>query len=478
MELRGDYPLRAAKVAVIGLDCVPASLALDELGPELPVLRGLAQSGVAGVLRSITPPITVPAWSCMLSGRDPGELGIYGFRNRRDYSYGSLAVADSGMVKAPRVWDYLGRAGKTSILLGVPQTYPPPPVKGLLVGCFLAPGKDAAFTHPARLRERLDAWAGGEYLLDVAGFRAGDKARILGDIHAMTGARFKLAQRLLEEPWDFFMMVEMGPDRLHHAFWRYHDPGHRLHEPDSPFVTALRKYYRRLDGLIGGLVERLPEGTLILVVSDHGAQAMRGGLAINQWLVNQGYLTLKDASASGGLEPAMVDWPRSRAWSSGGYYARIFLNIKGREPQGAVPPEGAGELKAELVAKLEALPGPDGAPLGNRVFRPEELYRRVEGVPPDLILLPGGLRWRAVGAVGLPGIYTQGNDTGPDDANHHPDGLVIAALKGRPLPAPPGGRRLTRPAHICQIAPTILAALGLPPGDDLARGPLDPWQGS
>ncbi len=468
-----DYPLRAAKVAVIGLDCVPAGLVLDELAGDLPVLSGLAASGLAGVLKSITPPITVPAWSCMLSGRDPGELGVYGFRNRLDYSYDAMTVADCNAVRAPRVWDHLGRAGKKSILLGVPQTYPPPKINGLVVSDFLAPDKDASFTRPAWLRARLDEWAGGDYLLDVSGFRGGDKARILADIHAMTGARFKVAERLLAEAWDFFMLVEMGPDRLHHAFWRYHDPSHRLHDPASPYVTAVRKYYQRLDGLIGGFIERLPRDTLILVVSDHGAQAMQGGLAINQWLINQGYLALKDPKASGDLKPGMVDWPRSKAWSSGGYYARLFLNIAGREPQGAVPPAEVEALKAELRAKLSALPDHEGRPLGNQVYAPEELYRQVRGIAPDLILLPGGLAWRALGSVGLGSIYAFSNDIGPDDANHHPDGLLIAALKGRKLPAPLQGRRLRQPADIRQIAPTILSAFGMEP--ELPLGPVNPW---
>jgi predicted AlkP superfamily phosphohydrolase/phosphomutase len=468
-----DYPLRASKVAVIGLDCAPAGLVLDELASGLPVLSGLAQRGFAGVLRSITPPITVPAWSCMLSGYDPGELGIYGFRNRVDYSYDALAVADSNSVTVPRVWDHLGRAGKRSILLGVPQTYPPPEVRGLVVSDFLAPDKKVRFTRPGWVQERLDEWAGGNYLLDVSGFRGGDKARILADIHAMTGARFKVAGKLLQEQWDFFMLVEMGPDRLHHAFWRYHDPGHRLHEQDSPYVSAMRKYYQRLDGLTGEFIDGLPEGTLILVVSDHGAQVMQGGLAINQWLINEGYLVLKESSASGNLEPHMVDWPRNKAWSSGGYYARIFLNVAGREPQGAVQPEEVEALKAELRSKLTAMTDPLGQPLGNQVFVPEELYRTVNGIAPDLILLPGGLSWRAIGSVGLDSIYSFSNDTGPDDANHHPDGLLIAALKGKDLPTPPEGRLLSSPTDIRQVAPTILAAMGVEPKTPSA--PINPW---
>ena len=83
------------RVAVIGLDCADPKLVFDRWLDELPNIRGLVERGTWGPLRSVDPPITVPAWSCMLTGRDPGELGIYGFRNRTDYSYDALGVADS-----------------------------------------------------------------------------------------------------------------------------------------------------------------------------------------------------------------------------------------------------------------------------------------------------------------------------------------------------------------------------------------------
>src|SRR5690606_31982692 len=113
------------------------SLVFDRWLDELPNLRRLAAGGAWGPLASVDPPITVPAWSCMLSGLDPGELGIYGFRNRADHGYDGLTVADARAVEADRLWDRFGRAGRRSIVVGVPQTSPPPPVLGELVSCFL-----------------------------------------------------------------------------------------------------------------------------------------------------------------------------------------------------------------------------------------------------------------------------------------------------------------------------------------------------
>ena len=91
--------------------------------------------------------------------------------------------------------------------------------------------------------------------------------------------RFKTADYLLtNKPWDFFMMVEMGPDRLNHGIWSFIDPNHPRYEPDNPYKESLREYYRYLDGKIGELLDKYADDdTTVLVVSDHGAKAMVGG---------------------------------------------------------------------------------------------------------------------------------------------------------------------------------------------------------
>ena len=68
--------------------------------------------GTYGGLESTIPPITVPAWMCMMTSRDPGELGIYGFRNRKDYAYDALTIANSHAIKIPTLWDLLGAGWK------------------------------------------------------------------------------------------------------------------------------------------------------------------------------------------------------------------------------------------------------------------------------------------------------------------------------------------------------------------------------
>src|SRR5437879_2135115 len=112
------------RVAIIGLDCAEPSLIFDRWAGSLPHLDELRRRGKWGKLESVIPAITVPAWSCMTSGKDPGTLGIYGFRNRRDYSYNGMTIATSDQVREPRLWDILSRHGKKVIVLGVPETYP------------------------------------------------------------------------------------------------------------------------------------------------------------------------------------------------------------------------------------------------------------------------------------------------------------------------------------------------------------------
>lgn len=448
---------RQRKVMVIGLDCAEPSLVFDQWRDELPTLRRLMAGGLYGRLCSTTPPITVPAWASMMTSKDPGQLGIYGFRNRADYSYERMSIANSRAITADTVWDILSREGKRVILLGVPQTYPPKPINGVMVTDFLTPSTESDYTYPADLKAQIKAWV-GDYMLDVPNFRTEDKGRLLNDIYTMTRQRFEIAQHLLsEQEWDFFMMVEMGIDRIHHGFWKYMDKTHPKHEAGNPYEHAIRDYYRYVDSLIGELLTLVDEDTLILVVSDHGAMKMDGGICINEWLIREGYLVLEEyPERLSPLEKVRIDWTRTKAWGAGGYYGRLFLNVQGREPQGVIAPEDYEKTRDELAAKLEAICDPDGRNIGTVVIKPQEVYKEIRNIPPDLIIYFGGLSWRSVGMIGLNTVHTFENDTGPDDANHTQYGLCIVYDPKRSM-----GRRVQDGWHVMDIAPTILHAMGL-----------------
>ncbi|HEY3281880.1 MAG TPA: alkaline phosphatase family protein [Armatimonadota bacterium] len=458
-------------IAVIGLDCAPPELVFDAWIEDLPNLQALTRRGLYGKLESTIPPITVPAWMCMMTSRDPGTLGIYGFRNRKDHSYTGLGFASSLMVKEPTVYDLLGEEGARVITLGVPLTWPPKPVNGLMVSGFPIP-PDAAFTNPPELQAELDAAVGG-YIPDVKEFRTKDKDGLLDQLSTMTRRRFAAARHLVtRHQWDFFMMVEMATDRLHHAFWSDMDPAHPKHVPANPRERVIHDYYVTLDAEIGSLLAVLPEETLVAVVSDHGAKKMDGGICFNEWLIQEGYLTLKSRPPSPvRIGQAEIDWSRTIAWGDGGYYGRCFINVKGREPEGTVEPADYEAVRNDLARKLEALTDEAGRPIGTRVFRPESVYERCNNIPPDLIVYFGDLNWRSVGTVGTGRIWTHENDTGPDDANHSQHGLYVLA--------PPAGRapRTARDdtARIYDIAPTLLSYAGAPvPRAMLGRNLLSP----
>ncbi len=463
-------PKQNPKVFVIGLDCAPPELLFDAWRDQLPNLGRLVNQGLYSQLMSSTPAITVPAWSSMTSGKDPGVLGFYGFRNRRDYTYDNRYIATGKSVKEKRVWDILGEAGKQSIIVGVPQTYPVQPINGQLISSFLTPSTTnlrTQWTHPASLRDEIDALLAPEtYDVDVPQFRTDDKEFLLKQIYDMTRKRFKTLRYLLDEkPWDFFMFVEMGVDRIHHGLWAHHDPTHPKHNPDSPFVNAIKDYYLYLDEEIGTLLERLPQGTHIITVSDHGVKPMVGGICINEWLRREGYLTLWDEPSSryiSSFEKVEVDWSKTVAWGDGGYYGRIFLNVQGREPNGIIPLEEYEVVRDKLAAHIASIPDPDGNPIGTAVFKPEEIYREVNNVAPDLLVYFGDLSWRSVGSFGHNGIYTFENDTGPDDANHAQNGVWIYTQLGKNL----GGKQLPD-TQLMDFAPTVLDIFGLPIPTDM-----------
>lgn len=463
------------RAVVIGLDCLTPQLLFERWLDELPTFKRLVEAGSWGRLRSVNPPITVPAWSCMMSGYQPAQLGLYGFRHRTMGTYDDLYFAMSSRVKKPRVWERLNEAGFKAGVIGVPQTYPVKKVKGYLISGFLAPSTDAVFCFPDKMREELEDNV-GPYILDVKNFRADDRDRILDEINVMTRRRFDTLRYLLEaRPTDFTMMVEMGSDRIHHAFWRFTDPEHKRFEPGNPYEHSVLDYYKLLDEEIARTLEALPEDCHVFVVSDHGARPMEGGFAINDWLRQEGLLVLKEEPTEPVTKftPDMVDWSQTKVWAWGGYYARVFINVEGREPQGVVPADELEDFIAELRAKIEAIEGPEGEPMGNIVMRPAEIAvdGEARGDHPDLMVYFGDLAWRSIGSLNHPSLFVESNDTGPDDANHDHEGIFIHTTTSQLAAGEPGhGER--DGLMLVDIGPTLMSLFGVEPPQDSAGKPM------
>src|SRR5947209_5657266 len=178
------------KICILGLDCAaPEVIFGDE---RLSNIRRLMDFGLYGRLQSVVPPITVPAWMCMSTSQDPGSLGIYGFRNRSDYSYEKLGFVNSTSIKSFAMWDHIAREGKKSVLVGVPPNFPPRRINGVSVGCFLTPdpAKDE-FTYPANIKAKITELV-GEYPVDVKNFRTERKDWLRDEVFAMSRKQWKV----------------------------------------------------------------------------------------------------------------------------------------------------------------------------------------------------------------------------------------------------------------------------------------------
>jgi predicted AlkP superfamily phosphohydrolase/phosphomutase len=456
------------RLLVIGLDSVSPEILFDRFLPFMPRMKQLLDRSTYGSLRSVDPPITVPAWAVMFSGVDPGTLGVYGFRHRRPGTYFDQYVPSSKTILQPLVWDHLSRAGKRVCVMGMPPGYPPPRVNGVYISDFLTPDKAKDYVYPAALQPELDALTHG-YSFDVL-FRADDRDRVARELLAMTRKHFLAARHLwAKEPWDLFAIHEIGPDRIHHAFWKFFDKDHPRYEENDAMRRVAEEYYRMLDEEIGKLLDEVPPEVRILFVSDHGSQAMAGCFCINEWLIQKGYLTLKGPPPPPGtpIEKAAIDWSQTRVWGAGGYYARLNLNVKGREPNGVLAP---GEVEAfcqQLRRELAEVRRPDGALLGSEVKIPREIYRQVNGDAPDLMAYFGDVAWRSAGTIGYGRLFIDENDTGPDDAVHSFHGIYAAVgsngAKGRRGPD----------QQLIDVAPTVLQYFGMPVPPTVQGRPIE-----
>jgi predicted AlkP superfamily phosphohydrolase/phosphomutase len=442
------------KICILGLDCCAPEVVFGD--ERLVNIRRLMDAGLYGRLQSVVPPITVPAWMCMSTSQDPGSLGIYGFRNRMDYSYEKLGFANSNSIKSYAMWDHLAREGKKSIIIGVPPNFPPRRINGISVGCFLTPDttKDD-FTYPSNIKAKITDLV-GEYPVDVKNFRTDRKDWLRDEIFAMSRKQWQVVKWMLaEQEWDYFHYVDIGLDRVHHGFWNYFDKKHVQYEPGNPYEKVIPDYYLWLDEQIGNVIELLDSETILLVVSDHGAQRLDGGIAVNQWLINEGLLVLDEYPTEvTPFNKLKINWSKTKVWSEGGYYARVFFNVQGREPQGIIPAAEYDAFQNQIKAKFEAMENDKGKPLNSLVFKPKEIYHTVRNVPPDLIVHFGGLDWRSIGTVGYPSIYVQENDTGPDGCNHAQYGMFLLAAPNCPINGEYEG------AKLLDIAPTLLDLAG------------------
>jgi predicted AlkP superfamily phosphohydrolase/phosphomutase len=358
-------------------------------------------------------------------------------------------------VKEISIWDHLASAGKRSILVGVALTYPLRKINGISVGdAFTIPPNHDDFACPAEVMEEIIDLV-GEYPVNVKDFHTPDKEWLREQVFSTSRKQFQLVRHFLEtQEWDYFHFVDMGLDLIQRGFWQFFDPQHRLYEPGNPYKDVIPDYYLFLDEQIGQILELLTDDTILLVASGYGAQRLDGGFCVNEWLIDEGLLVLNEYPQEiSPFDQLNVNWAKTKVWSEGDGGAQIFLNLKGREPRGLIELADGSRFRDELKARLEAMLDDKDEPMSILTFKPEEVYRHVRNVVPDLIAQFGD-GWQAISDVGYGKFYIQENQAGLDGCRHSQFGTFILATSNSPLSGEVQG------AQLLDVAPTLLDLAG------------------
>lgn len=504
------------KVLLIGLDGATFDLITPWVAEgRLPNLATFFRTGARATLWSTPLSNSAQAWSTLITGRNAASHGIFDFFEREPGTYG-IRFVNASFRRGRSLWGLLSDAGKRVGVINVPMSYPAEPVRGPMLCGLDAPGMDGRFVHPPGLLEEVNRAVGG-YVLEpgIWGLiRQGRYGEALEALLGMIDVRTRTAAYLMKRyPWDFFMVVFTASDKVQHHFWKFMDPARTDIAPElrERYGPAIRRVYERLDASVGELAAA-GQGCAVYVVSDHGGgPSTNRTFYLNRWLRSQGWLAVREATLAArgrqaiagavrGLDrvvkrrlprgvkeallrafPALrgkveslvslgaIDWPRTLAYSYENHPA-IYLNLAGREPQGAVQPGAEYEaLRERIIAALLALRCPEtGGPIVERAWRAEEVYRgpRLKAAP-DIIF-----EWHGGRYIHRPSDLAKG---GPSIEILRPEQLADSEQFSRPSgvhrsngillcrgPELGGeGREFEEPARLEDIAPTLLYHLGV-----------------
>jgi len=427
------------RALIIGLDGVPYTLMrrfVDE--GVMPNSAALIKTGALCRMTTSLPEVSSVAWTSFMTGVNPGRHGIYGFMDLRPGTY-DMFFPDFKCVKAETLWGVLGRSGRRSIVINVPSTYPAGELNGILISGFVAIDLKKA-TYPQSYVPLLEQM---KYRLDVDANKARESMDLFAeDLRETLRRREEALLHFIEkEEWDLFIATIAETDRLHHFLWAASD------NPAHPYHGFFLEIYRWIDRIIGELYAKVGRETAVFMVSDHGFTHIRKEVYINKWLEEEGYLRFTKTPPESYKDIA----EGTRAFNLDP--ARIYINLKGKYPKGGVDSGGEYQaLREEIRGKLESLQV-EGQAVVKKVFYKEEIFNGPEiEFAPDIVVLSnygfdfkGSLNKTAVtGRSIFTGMHTQ------DDA------LFFASKES-----------IEGDVNIVDVMPTVLAAMGVEPGQSL-----------
>jgi len=468
----------ANRVLVVGWDGADWDI-LDPLleAGALPALSSLLERGRRGVSRSCLPSHSWAAWPTFLTGRDPGGHGVFDILEYRPGASRRLPVS-SRSILAPTWPDRFTSAGKTSLVVNVPLTFPAPEIQGVVIaGGPIPPG--TTYSHPADAGPRLD-WPinGGSWTT----FRH-KPVELIEELEDITRRRAEAMRTLLDEqPWDAACLVFVSPDRAQHCLLEYVHPGHPAYAQASatPVAGRVRDLYRLLDKELASLLERVDDDDLVILMSDHGHQPVTRSLSMNKILEHEGFLRFGAGSRlvnllSWGRVRAVarvlydklrlhgrvavptppLDWSRTKAYTSVVSTGEgVSVNLVGREPHGTVDPADYERVRDEVAAKLLEFEDPETGlrPIGRVARKEEVLSGPYLDRAPDLLLQPSPLYSLArARRMVAPADWLSGD--------HRPEGIYVFAGPGI---ANEEGPEIS----LADFAEQIARAVGLEPDEE------------
>jgi predicted AlkP superfamily phosphohydrolase/phosphomutase len=434
------------KLLVIGLDGASFNV-LDPLIEKgyLPHIGRLIAGGARGDLETTFPPITAVAWSSFMTGKNPGKHGIFEFVRRDHHSNRELAV-NASFRQGRAIWDLLGDAGKRVIVHNFPCTYPPHVINGLMIADFMTPRGRRDFAYPEPLLAEIEAEFGNYRLHLSQTYAEGNVEAVLDELFDELEYKAKVAEYLMTRyDWDAFFQYFWGTDRIQHELWHIIDDQHPRHNKSEAraYRDRVHGYFRRVDAIVGRLIELAGADPIVMIASDHGFGPAHKYCSLNIWLLQEGFLKLKPGVATrikklmfslgltpefafrltrripAALRPARgvssqpgaskllgkfflsfndVDWSRSVAFSKGNY-GQIYVNRKGREPKGVVADHQYEAVRDTIIERLRGIKDPTTRQTWvGQVFRREDIYSGpLVGDAPDIAFLPADMRYLPLG---------------------------------------------------------------------------------
>jgi predicted AlkP superfamily phosphohydrolase/phosphomutase len=355
-------------VVVVGLDGVPYTLLVDYMERGImPELSRLSQTGKLYRMKSTLPEVSSVAWTSFMTGKNPGEHGIFGFMEIDKQTY-DFIFPNFSSLKAPPIWV---KDNIKAVVFNIPQTYPAKQMNGVMVSGFVAIDLKKA-TYPDRVFTYLNRMG---YRIDVnARLATENPEAFFKDLFETFEKRKNAIEYLYDnEDWQLFIGTITETDRLHHFFFDSAREGKHY--------DIFEKYYRDLDSFIGTMAKKAAkDDAVFLTCSDHGFTPIKTEVYLNRWLVENGYLKLDEGDGLKGIASTTKAFCLDPS--------RIYIHLEDKYKRGTAKQSDCKALVDELKEKFLGLTF-EGQTVINSVFLKNEIFHGTcadDG--PDIYLLP------------------------------------------------------------------------------------------